>query len=244
MLIRITNYCTMGCSHCFLDASPKGEHMSKETFGKALEITKKIDGVVLLISGGEPTQHPLSLDFFKLAKSYMKYNTITQMIILSNGMFLENPDYTKKVLSYNIPFQITVDPEYYPKKIKQHSHPLILYEKKLRCLLPFGRAVKNFKTFSNHTPMCFNIRSLCRKLDNISDSIRYLRELNKYCTPSINIDGTISVGELPTCHIIGNVDSSLDELTYNIQHMKCGKCPLVKNLPRECKTLWEEMEDN
>ena len=39
MLVRITNRCQMGCSHCFTDSTPEGQHMTHHTFEQALQAT-------------------------------------------------------------------------------------------------------------------------------------------------------------------------------------------------------------
>jgi sulfatase maturation enzyme AslB (radical SAM superfamily) len=59
MLIRVTNKCTMGCRHCMIEASaPDGEHMTSEMFEKALDISSLLYSHVILLSGGEPFEHP------------------------------------------------------------------------------------------------------------------------------------------------------------------------------------------
>ena len=42
MLIQITNRCHMGCKHCMQDASPKGKHMTDETFDANLQQIVKL----------------------------------------------------------------------------------------------------------------------------------------------------------------------------------------------------------
>ena len=39
MLVKITNYCSMGCSHCLEDSTVAGKHMTRETFLAALGLT-------------------------------------------------------------------------------------------------------------------------------------------------------------------------------------------------------------
>jgi len=43
MLIKVTNYCSMGCSHCREDWTVAGKHMTDETFEKALEQTIRLE---------------------------------------------------------------------------------------------------------------------------------------------------------------------------------------------------------
>lgn len=231
----------MGCNHCFVDATPEGENMSQEIFERALDFTASIDRELLLISGGEPMDHPSALDFFKIAKKYQTMGLINQITILSNGLFLEDIPFRDKVFKLNIPIQITNDPRYYPKKNRVPKHPLIMFADKLRVLIPMGRALINNIPASKHMPMCFNLRSLCR-CHSLRDAIKFLRIINKMCTPSINTDGSIVGGEIPSCYKIGSIDMAPEDLWKNISIMKCGKCGLQKNIPPEAINLWDEME--
>lgn len=58
----------MGCSHCLENATPDGEHMSSETFKKVLNFMERINPTVVLITGGEPTDHP---EFFEYMEQLM-----------------------------------------------------------------------------------------------------------------------------------------------------------------------------
>jgi hypothetical protein len=242
MLIRITNHCTMGCNHCMIDATPEGKHMDKKTFEDALQFNTKFDPYTLLITGGEPTDHPQFLEFIKIVKSYDK--KILVIFVTSNGLFLFNEKYTEEITRLGIGFQITNDPTYYPKPIKKIFNDLFKYEDKLRIISPFGRALTNNIKISPIAPTCFNIRSICSKSSSFVQSIRFLREIQKICTPSINIDGSIVAGEAPSCYKIGTIYSSDEEILYNINNMKCGRCKAYKNLTGKYEDLWDEMEKN
>ena len=59
MLIKITDRCSMGCSHCFSDCTPDLCDMEWNTFVDTMSFydryCKKISKPIL-ISGGEPTE--------------------------------------------------------------------------------------------------------------------------------------------------------------------------------------------
>lgn len=242
MLIRITNHCTMNCKHCMIDATPEGKHMSIKTFKDALQFSSKFDPYFLLISGGEPTDHPQFLEILRIAKEYDE--KILIKFVASNGLFLYNDKYIDDIIDLDIGFQITHDPEYYPKSIKKIFHQLFQYEDKLRIISPFGRALTNNLKITSENPTCFNFRSVCNKSHSFAQSIRLLREIIKMCTPSINIDGSVVAGEAPSCYKIGTIYSSDEEIMHNINTMKCGKCNSHKNLQGQYKDLWDEMEKN
>jgi len=208
-----------------IEASPDGEHMSRETFEKALDFSQRFDMSIIMLSGGEPLEHPDFFDFVDLAKA-----SCPIVFVLSNGMFLEDDNLKDRVLSLDILIQITNDPRYYPKRIPRVDHPNITYEDTLRIIVPLGRAIKNNIPSSQKAPMCFNLRSSVRSMKNFHQALGILRFNQKMCAPSINIDGTVVAGESVQCCKIGTVDSTDEELVANLISMKCNKCGLEDNL--------------
>ena len=244
MLVRTTNSCRMGCSHCLVEASPTGEHMPFEVFKEALKFSVAYDPYLLFISGGEPTDHPDFLEFLGFAKHYITQGRVGMVLVASNGMFLEDRSYTEKILKIGIPFQITNDVRFYPKRIKKKSHRLLTFEDNLRLVSPMGRAVTNNLKINRQSPLCFNLRSLCHNYQDFNLAVKHLRSIGKMCIPSVNVDGSVVAGEAPSCYKIGTIESSNEEITKNILNMKCGKCGLQNNLQEKYQDLWEEMEDS
>jgi hypothetical protein len=63
----------------------------------------------------------------------------------------------------------------------------------------------------------------------------------RICCPSINIDGTVVAGETDTCHPIGTVDSTMEEIEEALRTMHCNRCGLVKNLqPKYLEAIGEQ----
>jgi MoaA/NifB/PqqE/SkfB family radical SAM enzyme len=91
MLIKVTNKCSMGCSHCMEDSTVKGEHMTYETFLKALDFTARAEKLawaagclpLVLLSGGECTEHP---DIVKLIETVFARGMLP--FLISNGAWL------------------------------------------------------------------------------------------------------------------------------------------------------------
>lgn len=52
MLIQITNRCHMGSSHCMQDATPKGRHMTDETFDQVMDFCIEAKPMVAHVSDG------------------------------------------------------------------------------------------------------------------------------------------------------------------------------------------------
>ena len=219
MLVKITNCCRMGCSHCMDDAKPDGKHMSKETFSKALDLCK-LDGVAM-ITGGEPTEHPDLLEFIRMAKARGLLP-----VLMSNGMFVELPVLTTKLLEEDILIQVTNDAQYYPKQVKKIEHERVTYIDKLSCLTPLGRA-KGMEPSGRIGPPCFNLRNLLTATRDFEESIKALRSFNKFCTPSVDAEGNVRAGESTECFVLGTVWDSFDRLTQGALEHSCQRCGLT-----------------
>lgn len=226
MLLKITTKCSMGCTHCMEDALPDGEDMSMETFLKAKNFIEGVyrDIKIVMISGGEPTGHPMLLDMIQLLKGW-------HIIVMSNGLvFSENPDLAKRLLSTEISMQVYNDPRYYPIAVKPPDLPKIVFGDKINLMSPFGRALKNGLESARQSPLCFNLRSCARTLRSFTEAVFALRMSGKMCIPSIDVQGNILAGESRFCHKIGTVESSEDELLENLLSMECNKCGLEDKL--------------
>lgn len=233
MLIKITTQCSMGCTHCMEDALPVGQHMSMETFLKVKKFVERIYGSIkiMMLSGGEPTENPLLLDFIKELSGW-------HVVILSNGLFLsEHPNLANKLLSLDIGIQIYNDSRYYPRKVEPPNHPKIVFGDQINLMSPFGRALKNGYESPRQSPPCFNLRSSARTLKSLSEAILSLRMSGKMCTPNIDIDGSVLAGECYSCYKIGTVESPDSELLQNLLSMECNKCGLEDKLPSVLRNI-------
>ena len=225
MLVRITNQCQMGCSHCMVDATPDGQHMEMGVYIKTLAFIERFNFRVILISGGEPTEHPHFFDMVQEAEERQLH-----IAILSNGMFLSDPKMKKRILGLKALVQITNDPRFYPTAIDPADHPEFGFETQIRCVSPFGRAITNNIETGRQSPLCFNLRSITRHMRDFQRAVQELRVMGKMCTPSVNVDGTLVAGESPSCAPFGTVEDSNLELTDNLSELKCSKCGLADNL--------------
>ncbi len=252
MLIHITNFCSLGCSHCMEDSTIKGSHMPFETYLRALDFTRRIERLahvvappMLLLSGGECTEHPEIVRFISEA---VDQGFIP--MLLSNGMWLADPEMRKAILRPEWPFlriQVTNDPRFYPKPVpKEHlDDERITFVPSLTLLITLGRAgrKKHLDTKGlqpRKGPTSFNFRSLTRSLGSAEKAVAVLRArafqgMSGHCSPSITDDGSVVAGETRNCFKVGTVDSSLDEITKATCEMRCNGCGLEDNLTQEQK---------
>jgi organic radical activating enzyme len=101
------------------ESTPNGKHMTFETFQNALKFAVRCtthQGVVML-SGGEPLEHPQFMDFLKSALIHLRERTV---YLATNGVKLNNEKLCDDILKlldehkwFNI--QITAVPSLYPK---------------------------------------------------------------------------------------------------------------------------------
>lgn len=251
MLLKITNDCAMGCSHCMEKSVPgQGAHMSMETFDKAIDLTVELESLAvvsgyrpeLLLSGGECTDHP---EFEKMVERAHEFGFFVRP--LSHGMWLNDPERVKSYLRpewVNLQWQITNDPRFYPKK----NGPIpkderVVFVPSLSVMLPLGRF--DGKTHSviptRKGPSSFNFRSITHSTKDIRKSVSILRlrssaGLSGHCSPSITHEGDAVAGESRLCWKIGTVSSTWQELTENTLKMgSCNRCGLEEGLDQQHK---------
>lgn len=233
MLVRITERCSMQCPHCMVEATPEGKHMTRNVFEKTVRFIKNQGIPVMLMSGGEPTDHPEVLDFIRYSNSHG-----IATALLSNGEFLHRDnvcgvggsEFRGEILNLVHTVQVTNDPRYYPRHVPQFSHPRVFWETHLRVITPQGRAKSNGMESSGRASECFNLRSAVRAYGSLREARILLMAHGKFCTPSVNIDGSISAGEAPGCSKIGTVESADGDLAAAIGSLRCKRCGLVANL--------------
>ncbi len=80
--LLITYRCNFSCKHCYLGAA-KPEDMPLESIGKVMEEFKEIQGLRLLVSGGEPMMHP---DFWEFNNRLSEYPFRSALI--TNGSLI------------------------------------------------------------------------------------------------------------------------------------------------------------
>lgn len=109
MVLRITNNCNFSCIHCMQNSDPnKKDFMEIATFINAINfVNESVETKKIMISGGEPTQHPDFLLFIELIANYGRLTNVKDVYILTNGQFMfTNPELFNKLV------KIIIDTEY------------------------------------------------------------------------------------------------------------------------------------
>ena len=233
MLIRVTNRCTMGCKHCMIDASgPEGGHMNLETLKQALAFAEACKVRVLIVSGGEPFEHPEIASVLRMCADF-QVRTATVVTVCSNGVFALDEEKFALADRCGLVVQVTNDKRYYGRDLWLIKHKfdrrLMCFEDQVRTIVPCRRTRESKISATRMSPMCFNLRSAVRTL-GFEKGLLTLEANGKYCTPSVNIDGSIGAGEMDTCFKIGNVLMKPEELTEKVRGMRCSGCGLRGNL--------------
>lgn len=115
----------MGCTHCINDAKPVERHMTENTLTNVLNFIK-VEKIYhhLIISGGEPTEHPDFVNMITKIIDFSKsFDEPTEIVITTNGFWiLDNIDTAKQIINMkndntDVLFQVSTDIRYYPKKL-------------------------------------------------------------------------------------------------------------------------------
>lgn len=243
MLIKITDKCSMGCNHCLSDCTPNLNDMNLNTFIDSMSFYDKYCKNFLrpiIISGGEPTESSIFLDVIKyLIDNYNKNISIT---ITTNGIWLSKNEWlvqeTKKYLS-NCTFQVVMDDRYYPIQVDRNA-PIFKYNNVMLCdkvlnIYPQGRALNNNLSYQAKASKCFNIRAITKQLNtsSLSDILTFMTLKAKFCTPHIDIDGNIKLGESRLCPVCSSIYKTEKEIINDIINFKCYQCNFInENLPK------------
>jgi len=247
MILSITESCSMGCIHCMNDAVSCDKHMDLATFKDSIKFFNKYGGIELIISGGEPTEHPEWIKFLTYALENARGPmNVCHVTLTTNGKyFIGNQDLQKymmilmdKYRDFNI--QITYDKRYYPEELNFDETFFyltpVVFCNKVEYIYPMGRAKNNNLPWNSKASKCFNIRSLVRNLKSLSQATLVLATKMKFCTPRINYDGRISLGESSLCPKICNIHEGEQTIVDKICKFKCDGCSIINdNLSKEYK---------
>lgn len=240
MMIKITEQCSMGCSHCMNNATPNGKHMDPKTFRRAIAFQKKYGGPFVIITGGEPTNHPRFIDYLLYAANELSGCYIT---VTTNGIWmLSHASVIKEIwekYGSHIMFQVTNDERYYPTPLLSHSvfelENVILCDR-VEHIYPQGRALENGLEWNSKASKCFNVRAITHQVNfkDLRTIIGMLAVKGKFCTPHISIDGHIKLGESDLCPNCSHIDKTNNEIIDDIMNFRCNGCNHINSqLPKE-----------
>ena len=241
MLIKLTNQCTMGCPHCMEDAQEHGSMMTLGTFKNAVRFGNYLGCAMFMLSGGEPTEN----SHIEEMCNWFDANTERCMFnILSNGMWLKDEAkrqrveritklrsfmgmqvYTHRRWYKEYDYVVSHKPEY-----EQYNGVLVDIDSPIR-MHGVGRARRNAEAMeeaekNSHFMSCIN-SVLAAVQVRCPNSVCTLLEKNlRFCTPSVDCEGTVCMSESSLCPSVGNVNT--DDFEQIWKRMKdfrpCGHC--------------------
>lgn len=237
MLYLITHHCSNYCPHCMNSSRENNEHATMATTQKLIRLIRKVEPKILVVGGGEPTEHPNLFDHIKTLSKEVEV-----LIVTTNGMFLNSEDYARQYLSmtrrYAVFTQISAiyglyaDCERVVRNVEKYKDrffdvELITIPTVMDSLgKAKGRKFPQYNLHERKAANCFNIFS-----GSYSLNIKSLKELIKAveqkasCKPMISRDGRIFIGESLDCLQIGTLDDSTSRILRNIKTKEpCGKC--------------------
>ena len=101
LLLHITTRCNLTCAHCFLD-DVEPLDLPLEQIVRAMEEFDELQGLRLLVSGGEPLLHPR---FWEINDLFERFSFRT--ILLSNGTVLHDPETARRLRAQEV--QVSLD---------------------------------------------------------------------------------------------------------------------------------------
>lgn len=250
MLIKITDKCSMGCSHCLSDCTPDLCDMEWNTFVDAMNFYDKYCKNIMkpiLISGGEPTESSIFLNVIQYLID--NYSGLIPITITTNGIWLTKNEWLVKELEKSLPncsFQVVVDDRYYPVHVDEDS-PIFKYKNVILCnevavLYPQGRALDNNLSCQAKASKCFNIRAITKQMigKSLTDIFSMMIMNAKFCTPHIDINGNIKLGESRLCPVCSNIYKTEEEIINDIINFQCHQCDFLNSkLPKKYRKFVE-----
>ena len=249
MLLKITERCSMHCSHCMNRADGNGAHMDFETLQQVVKKLNELPCKVLLITGGEPTEHPDLLPFAEYLSQNLRDINRCSVALTTNGLFLaDHIELAHQLRQFfpNFHIQVTNDRRFYPLDIDEEK-PLFQLEyvtvcRRLQTIVPQGRALDNRIPTDRQASTCINCRSFIHQLpeSTIEATIMMLEQYQRFCSPAIGVDGLLRAGESSLCPAFGSVYDDNDTLSRNLQNFRCNRCAdagLNQNIPAILKNM-------
>ena len=255
MLIQITNRCHMGCPHCMQESVANGKHMTEETFEEVLAFVREARPMVVNVTGGEPTEHPLWRAF---ARALLGVKGVAVLSILTNGAWIEDAkvriDMARLVREAKgrVKVQVYSNPLYYRDHEWTVSHEAQF--RSIGCTPDFrsplfmqdlGRARRNCREEverSTFVPSCINSHLIAMQARSMRQFFEMCVGAAKFCRPLIDPDGGIHMSESWRCQTVAHVSDGVDEAFRKMRASRpCGGCRLYRNFtelhPKEMEIL-------
>lgn len=103
--IKITDYCTYGCSFCYQDSTVKGVHADMKVLGRIATVLAELRVFEVALGGGEPTLHP---KFLEILQAFRQRGVVPNFTT-KNLAWLHNHPLRTQVLAAAGAFAYSVD---------------------------------------------------------------------------------------------------------------------------------------
>lgn len=238
MLIQITNTCHMLCPHCMQRSDVTPMHMSMENVELCARHAEQLGVNSILISGGEPTEHP---QFKEIVKRFINFPFVA---IISNGDWADNLEMVKTMrwlLSYkNVSLQITNIKGLYPRevnlsKIRTLFPNVAIEQTDLNMMVSLGRATEHeeyLEAARKHpfTTSCFSSALTSAQLP-YAYAVKNMEIRGKYCHPLIDWQGGMHWSESWLCPKFAHISEPMDEIAEKAHRWRpCGHCADYKKI--------------
>lgn len=242
MLLQITNCCRMACPHCLDDANPNGPHMSEDTCRNAVHFALGIGFRLVIVSGGEPTEHPHFFDMCRIvSQSGLPFS------VCSNGMFMGDPkkEWQMEKVAKLKGFcggQLYTNPKWYrlhkqtlrkweDSKGKWESMGIHLDTTDIRGMQDLGRAkscpeaIKEAESSPYHNSCLTSCVTLAQS-STPQEFAQLMFIQHRFCTPLVDVVGNVHMSESWLCPNCGNVNSdTVDSIWLKMAAFRpCGGC--------------------
>ncbi len=158
ILVHITNYCNLDCIHCYVDKSQRLE-MKTEIFYDLVKQFDELQGLKILISGGEPLTHP---KFFEIMEQIKKVKI--RKVLLTNGILL-NDEKIKRLKGLVQEVQISLDGTQSHNQFRKMKNA-------------FNQALKNIQILKNNDfPVSISTMIHRKNLDELPELEKILNDL-------------------------------------------------------------------
>jgi organic radical activating enzyme len=233
MLIKITDRCFEGCSHCLANATPQGSKMmSGALFRKSVKFCIHSGAKAILISGGEPTVHPQIKEFLEHVCS----KTVV-VVLITNGRFYKDKEKMELILRLlrrykNLSVQISTHEKYYPshKEFMENGHLFSSWPR--TCIVPGGFQIRKLGRAASlegadfiDSCSCINPILLALQTKSLPYVVRHMENKGYFCGIGVDAGGNVRVGEGVDCLSVGTVAHTAEEVYQELRKSRpCNRC--------------------
>lgn len=254
MMIQVTNRCQMLCPHCLDDSRPCGEDcgmITADTFDKACKFAADASVWQVLISGGEPTEHPNLAELCKIAANHGLNFTIC-----TNGMWMGDAKAEWRMekiakMKACLYIQLYTNPRWYrlhdktiaewkKQESRWRSMSMTLVTDEIRSMQALGRAKHCNEAMeevrkSKYHNACLVPSLMAHQCSDIKQFSFMMNTQGHFCTPLVDWQGNLHMSESWLCPHIGSVLTDTTEQLWEKmrQFRPCGGCYNCKKFLRE-----------